>query len=375
LALVLGLGLILSGLLANFRSSEKSKEFVVALSGDTDNTYLQWGLAALRLADDAQFSVSAVEMPQAQAHAALEKGEISAYVILPEGLMEKALAGEDFEPITYVTAAGVESVSGILKREVTALVTKIVVYSQKGSYGMAELLADYGLDEDVDSHMTALALEYADLIIHRDTFYKAEVLGVSDGLSTGDYYICAAIIILLMLMGLPFAAIYIKRDYALSRMLRSRGFPTAQQLLCEYGAHLLSMLLLGGFLLALAAFMGVPALGGLALRLVPVLLMISALNMLLFTLADNMVSGLLLHFLGAIGLCYVSGCIYPVTAFPMAVQRLAALLPTGLARHHLSAAFIGQPSWGSFGGLMLYALAFWGIALLIRVRKTAGVER
>lgn len=375
LALMLGLGMILSGFLANFRSSEESREFIVALSGDTDNTYLQWGLAALQMSDESQFSVCVVEMPKDQAHTALEKGEISAYVILPEGLMEKALAGEDFEPITYVTSAGAEGISSFLKREVTALVTKIVVYSQKGSYGMAELLTDYELNENVNSHMTVLALEYADLIIHRDELYKTKVLGVSDGLSTGDYYICAAIIILLMLMGLPYAAIYIRRDYALPRMLRSRGFSNSRQLLCEYGAHLFSMLILGCFLLVLATIAAIPALGGLALRLIPVVLMIAALNMLLFTLADNMVSGLLLHFFGAIGLCYVSGCIYPVSAFPMAVQRLAALLPTGIARHHLSTAFSATSAWGSFGGLMVYALAFFGIALLVRVRKTAGIER
>ncbi len=375
LTLMLGLGLILSGLLANFRSSEESKAFSVALCGDTDNTYLQWGLAALQMADESQFSVSVVEMSQAQAHAALEKGEISAYVILPEGLMEKALAGEDFEPITYVTSAGAEGISSFLKREVTALVTKIVVYSQKGSYGLAELLIDNGLDENVNDHMTALALEYADLIIHRDEFYAPQVLGVSDGLTTGDYYICAVIIILLMLMGLPYAVIYIRRDYALPRMLRSRGFSCARQLLCEYGAHSLSMLVLGGFLLALAAIVGVLPEGGLALRLIPVLLMIAALNMLVFSLSGNMVSGLLLHFFGAISLCYVSGCIYPVTAFPMAVQRVAAVLPTGIARHHLSTAFSYESAWGSLGGLMLYTLAFWGIALLVRIRKTTGIER
>ena len=382
LALVLGLGLILSGLLTAFRSNEESKVFKVAMSGDTDNTYLQWGLAALQMADDSQFSVSVLEMSREQAHAALEKGEISAYVILPEDMMEKALAGEDFEPITYVTSAGVEGISSFLKREVTKLVTEIVVYSQKGSYGLQELLEAHDPEAEIEDNMTALALEYADIIIHRDEFYKAEVLGVSDGLTTGDYYICAAVIILLMLMGLPYAAIYIRRDYALPRMLRSRGFSGARQLICEYGAHSLSMLLLGAFLLALAAaalkVTGVETalpLGGLALGLIPVLLMIAALNMLVFTLSGNIVSGLLLHFFGAIGLCYVSGCIYPISAFPMAVQKVAGFLPTGIARQHLSTAFSGASGWGSLGGLVLYSLMFFGLALLVRVRKTAGIER
>lgn len=382
LALLLGIGLILSGLLADFRNSEEGKELTVALTGDTDNTYLQWGIAALQMGEDSPFSVSVVEMPQRKAHAALEKGEISAYVILPDGLMEKALAGEDFDPITYVTSAGVEGFSGFLKREITDLVTKIVVYSQKGSYGLAELLTDNNLDENVNSHMTALALEYADLIIHRDTLYTTQILGVSDGLSTGDYYICAATLLLLMLMGLPYAAIYIKRDYALPKMLRSRGFSPTRQLVCEYGTHLLCMLILAGVLLSLVAISlpilqltAMPDLGDLALRMIPVLLMIAALNMLIFTLSGNIVSGLLLHFFGIIGLCYVSGCIYPITAFPTAVQRFAALLPTGIARYHLSTSFSHNPSLGSFAGLVLYASVFFVVALSVRTYKTSGIER
>ena len=97
--------------------------------------------------------------------------------------------------------------------------------------------------------------------------------------------------------------------------------------------------------------------------------------MLLFTLSGNMVSGLLLQFFGVIGLCYVSGCIYPISAFPMAVQQLAAWLPTGIARHYLSTAFSDASAWGSLGGLMLYTLAFLALALLVRVRKTTGIER
>lgn len=385
LALLLGLGILLSGLISTFRSSEDSKEFIVGLSGDTSNEYMQWGLAALQMVDEQKFSVTIIEMPQDEAQSSLETGKISAYVIIPDGFMEKALVGEDVEPITYVTSAGVEGISSFLKREVTSLVTKMVVYSQKGSYGMGELLDDRDLDVDIDSHMTLLALEYTDLILHRNEFYQTRTLGVSDGLTTRDYYVCAVIIVLLVLMGLPFAAIYIKRDYALCRMLRSRGFSPAQQLLCEYLAHFLSMAALIGCIGGLAAIAlqvipglsigELPELSRLILRLIPVLLAVSAMNTLLFTLSGNMVSGLLLHFFGVIGLCYVSGCIYPVSSFPTAVQKVAAVLPTGIARHHISTAFSYDSAWSSFGGLAAYTAAFLAVALFVRARKTVGIER
>ena len=385
LALLMGLALILNGLISTFRSSESSKEFIVALAGDTSNEYMQWGLAALQMVDEDKFSITIVDMPLEEAEDALEHGEIAAYVIIPDGFMEQALAGDDIDPITYVTSAGVEGISSFLKREVTSLVTKMVVYSQKGSYGLDELLYDQDLYKNAEDYMTQLSLEYTDLILHRNEFYKTQELGVSDGLTTRDYYICATVIVMLVLMGLPFAAIYIKRDYALCRVLRSRGHSVFQQLLCEYLAHLLSMVALVGCIFALAAgaMAAIPGLSlgelpeadRLILRIIPVLLMISGLNMLLFTLSGNMVSGLLLHFFGVIGLCYVSGCIYPVSSFPTSVQTVANLLPTGIARHHISTGFSYESASGSFWGLILYTLVFFGIALLVRMRKTTGIER
>jgi len=384
LALLVGLGIILGGLLASFSSSEEAKRFTVALSGDTEDEYLRWGLAAVQSIDEERFSLEIVEMDQDEAHAALEKGQISAYVVIPEGFMEKALTGE-IDPITYVTSAGVESVATLMKKEVTSLVTEMVVYSQKGAYGLLDVLQENDLGKDAYSHMTALSLEYTDLILHRDEVYKVTELGVSDGLGTRDYYICAVLVILMVLTGIPFAALYIKRDHALCRMLHSRGCSYGKQLLCEYGVHLLSLaalvgavLLIAGVVLAVlpaSVTVDLPDLGGLLLRLIPVLMMVAAFDMMLFHLSGNLVSGLLLHFFAAIGLCYVSGCIYPASAFPKAIQQVAQLLPTGIARQHIATGFTLTPAFGSFLGLIAYTAAFFGVALLLRRHKTAGIER
>lgn len=380
LALLLGLGVILSGLLSVLQSS--GTPFTVALSGDTDNEYMQWGLAAIQPSGDSLFSINIVEMPQQQAHSALEKGEISAYVVIPEGFMEKALVGE-IDPITYVTSAGLEGVAGQMKREITQIVTKMVVYSQKGAYGLATALRHNTDIEDVYTPMSVLSLQYTDLILNRAEFYRVEELGVDNGLATRDYYICAGLMILLVLAGLPFGAVYIKKDHALSRLLRCRGYSAGQQLACEYGAHGLAMLTLAGVILAVtgltamlfpdSALGNLPDFWRLAGKILPVVAMLAAFNLLIFNLSDNIVSGLLLHFFAAIGLCYVSGCIYPISAFPVGVQRFAAFLPTAVARQHLAAAFTGDG--GNWGGLVLYTLGFFAIALLLRVRKTAGIER
>jgi len=384
LVLLLSVGLILSGLVSKFRSGNEAQSFQVALCGDTDDEYLQWGLTALQTIDTDHFAFSVVEMPEDAARAALERGEISAYVVLPENFMERALAG-DVDPVTYVTSVGAEGVSSMLKKEVTSIVTDMVVYSQRGTYGMEEALKDHAPGEDVYDHMTNLSFEYTDFIFHRGDLYAVTELGISDGLTTRDYYICAMMVLLLVLTGIPYAILYVKRDYALSRLLISRGFSTGRQLVCEFGTYLLCMLTLMAliFLAVVGATVLIPniPLGSLPSvwkllgALLPALLMLSAMNMLLFTISDNLVSGFLMHFFVAIGLCYVSGCIYPASTFPKAMWRIADLLPTGMVRVQFASCFTKEFSGKTLLGILLYAVVFYLLTWLLRAKKTVGLRR
>ena len=383
-ALVVGICVILSGLMDVLYNDDAPKQYTVGITGDTDDTYLQWGLTALQSMDADRFSFVLQEMPEDAAQRALEKGEIAAYAIFPQDFMEKALMGE-MTPITYVTSAGMQGAADLLKKEITQMITDIVVQSQKGAFGLEAVMRDRQLEQGMYDHMTALSLRYTDLIFHRDALYTVEELGISDSLSTRDYYLCACIVILLVLTGIPFATVYIRKDYAMPRLLLSRGFPAVKQLLCEFCVYLLSMLTLAAVVVLLGAGLlerilppesgELPELGKVTVRVIPVAVMLAAMNMLLFTCCNHLVSGLLLHFFVAVGLCFVSGCIYPVYAFPQSLWTVAEWLPTGLARRFIATGFSGASAAQSLGGIALYAVAFCGITLWVRVRKTAGYGR
>ncbi|MBE5927965.1 MAG: ABC transporter permease [Lachnospiraceae bacterium] len=383
--LYIGFVTILFGLLAMFDGREDNTRFTVAIAGDTDNKYISWGLAALQMFDEARFSIEFVEMDEAQARRELEKGDISAYVVLPEEFMEKAVYG-DIEPVTYVTSSGMEGIASILKREITAFVTDIVVYSQKGTYGVNDALFGNDLGETAYRHVYKISLEYADFIFQRNELYSVNELGVADGLSTTEYYVCVIYVMLFVLMGMPFAVLYIKRDYAFNRLLVSRGYSCGKQLGCEYGVHFITMLLLVVAIMIVSFIVercapevlgGILIQGwrGLIVKFVPIIIMISAFNIFMFELSSNLVSGILLHFFVAIGLCYVSGCMYPIYAFPKIIVDFAAFLPTGIVRSYLATFFTFDTSVFSFIGLIIYAGVFYAFALLLRIRKIVGIRR
>ena len=72
LLLALGMGFVLSGVLSVIENDGSRKTHTVGITGDTDDEYLKWGIAALDSINEERFSVRIVEMEQTQAHTALQ---------------------------------------------------------------------------------------------------------------------------------------------------------------------------------------------------------------------------------------------------------------------------------------------------------------
>ena len=381
LVLLIGLATILSGMITKLAASDKNKPFTVAVTGDMENSYLQLGMTAMQTLDETRFSIKFIEMSEAQAQKALETAKISAYIIIPENFIDKAIYG-DIDPITFVTSPGMESVTGILKKEITELITEMVICSQQGSYGVEDALNDNGLEAISGTHLNSISIDYAEMVFKRNKLYKATEVGVTDGISTIEYYVCAIFLLLLVLIGIPFAAIYIKKDYALNRLMLSRGFSTIKQISFEYLAHLISMLIQAAviMLILVAVLLVAPHLMSTSLPLeinadiifktIPVIIMLSAFNIMMFEFSSNIVSGLLLHFFTAIGLCYITGCMYPIYTFPRGIRTLSMFLPTGIARSYLASAFSLETSFINLLGLLAYSVIFLLLAWFLRYRKT-----
>ena len=183
---------------------------------------------------------------------------------------------------------------------------------------------------------------------------------------------------LLMLACLPFAPLYVQQDRSLARVLRAQRLGALPQTLAEFGGYF------AGLSLLLAVVSWVLSRGNLLpegvsgwtllLRALPALFAIGSLSYLLYSLTGHLTSGVLLSFFVTLVLCFVGGCMYPVTIFPESVQTLAGVLPSGLARQSLTACFMGTSPVGLWP-LLGYGAGFLVIATVIRgcqVGKVSG---
>ena len=376
------LGVIFGGIMKD--SIEKKQTFNVAVTGDRDNDYLKIGLAAFKTLDEIRFSLNIIDLDEDEAEKALYRGEISAYVVLPEGFIEKALVGE-IEPIKYVTSAGAQDVAALFKNEVTTLITDMVIASQKGVYGLNSALEKADDLSSADNQMTKLSIEYVNLVLKRSEMIEVKELGISDGLSLAQYYICGLFILIIMLMGLPLAPLCIKRDNSLSVFLNSKGYTNFIQSASEFIAYCAVIIMTEAiFLLCIYSVGNIPLLKsdilsfqnlfGIAVYSLPITVMTVSLSVMMFELSSNLVSGMLLHFFATVGLCYISGCFYPIYAFPDLLQKISRFLPTGVAFKELSSYYKGENTLLPVVGLFLFAVLFFIVSLIARSVKTINFK-
>ena len=367
---LLAMLVLLGGLLAAFSALAqlelpKDQKFQIAMVGTADDTMVQMGLTALRTFDSTQLSMEIVEMTEAEARTALEKGTIGAYVVIPENFVDEAMYGRIL-PLKFVSTTGAAGVVSVFKEEVTDVISLLLLESQRGVYGMQGAMKS----QDIGGRgkkMDALAFTYVEYILARDELYSLESLGISGGLGLEDYLLCGLFVLFVLLACLPFAPLYIRRDMALERMLASRGCGALWQSLCELGVYIAGV----GLLVAAISLPAMGLLPQLQLQfaaLVPVVFMVCSLSFLLYALAADLISGVLTQFFVTLALCFISGCMYPVYFFPLPVQKLAAWLPTGAARDQLIACVSGEPTARPWL-LWAYGLLFAALAILVRLRR------
>lgn len=363
-------------------ASEEKQMIQIGLAGDLEGSYLGIGIQTIQNLDSSRFAISFIDMTEEEAKENLLQGKISAYVVIPEGFVDSLVTGEN-KPITYVTSVGASGVGSTIMNELVETISKLVVESQNAIYGAQWYMADHGMQDVYWDATDELYLQIANFILGRTQVYELETVGVAHQLSFVGYYACGVLVLFLLLWGIVCSPLFVKRSHTLPKLLKSRGRNVLGQVLGEYLAYVVLMLGTLALIFALLAVVmgmtgmtlpewegqGVGALFLFFIELIPVCMLLSALQFLVYETVSGMVGSVLAQFLIAIGLGYISGCLYPISFFPESIQKLAAYLPTGAAVEYAGAC-LKQTGWGgAFMVMTVYFALFFGLAVMVRTYK------
>lgn len=359
--LVCGIYAVYQATVSKWSSDNSTEKFSVALVGGADDALLRLGISAVQTMDASRFAIELIEMEEQQASQALYTGEIAAYIVIPEGFMDHALDGE-LIPLKFVSETSGKTILTVVKEELSAAVSNLVYASEQGSFALYDALTALGYSEIAYEEMNNLANLYAGQIFNRDDLFSVEYIGVSEGLDFEKALQCGLTVLLLMLLSIPFAGIFVRDSYGVERLLCSKGVGPLKQVLSElllYGAAMLILVVAFTWGFSHTVIQKLVA-------AIPVALCIASFCLMIFGITRHLISAVILQMLLGVGMCFVTGCIYPVSFFPASIQSIARFLPTGVIKTHFSGILQGKAVLESALLLMAFSVFFFTVCVGLR---------
>ena len=111
------------------------------------------------------------------------------------------------------------------------------------------------------------------------------------------------------------------------------------------------------------------------MKALPSIITMVMMHIMVYELFSTPISAMLSEFLLAIGLSYVSGCLYPISFFPETIQKFSAFLPTGAAFSYMRKLLSGGNIFSELLICLLYTGVFYAVATLIRKIRITGESR
>ncbi len=390
ITLVLIIGMILTAFaLMNLSKGEEKKQIInVGVVGNVDDSYLGIGVYAIKNMDSSRFYVELIEMSEKEADKSLRERKIAGYVFIPEGFVKSITRGTN-KSLTYVTNDDPAGFGKIIEEEIVMTVSDLVTESQKSIYAAIELARDLGADKGLGRKIDKLNLSYINYALNRTKTHELVITGISDDLGYGGYYICAAITFLFMIWGISSGSLLSEKNYEFSRLAALRGIGAYYQIFSKLISFFI-ITLITGFIFAVIFGIGVSCFDfGIdeidgtnvfsaivfLFKIIPVILMFSAMHIMLYEIFSGSVGGILIQFILAIGLGYVSGIFYPNTFFPETLQSLASVLPTGAGFSYIRKTMSGMSLFNDLTVLTVYTFSFYLISVFVRSCKIKGESK
>ncbi len=380
--ILLGLGLTAFMLFKPDEMAQGKKKIEVAVVGNTEESYLGFGIGMLNNLDSSRVSINFSYMSEDEAKDKLLKGEVSGYIVIDDDFIEALGRGENI-PIKYVT----QKDGGLIEmvaRDTAGVISSIIVNSEKAIYAMQAYMNINGREDEIAAHTKNMNNNFLSIVLSRKNIYDVNIADGLRGASTLEYYSSGLMIFFTFLLGIGSGLFLVKTDKALYRLLYIRGHNAVSQVLGEYIAFSMILMVsvftifLSISVVILSAHIDINAsyenfsISALefVVRFIPVIFMLSAFIFLIYELAGDIISSVIAVFITAISLAYISGCLYPADFFPKAVRNISALLPLGAALRYMLGAFADSNKSVLYTVvLFIYILAFLILSFILRKQR------
>lgn len=319
----------------------------------------------------------------------LKSGETAALIILPKQLVEGIMNGQN--PSVDIIFPKDARLEAMLFRELTESGAGLLRVAQAQIYGAVDTAVEYDLTErlsvmeaEIDSYNLAFALD-------RLAVYDKETVSATGRMSVLQYYAASAAVLFLLLSGMAVYPVMQQEPAVFRRQLVREGIGTLWQYFCRWLCGLLCMGMLAGaaWVLVRSIFLLVPEAeellspmfarsrnyGSAGVRagiILLILMTVTALIYMIYSLAESRTGGILLIFLFSVMMVYLSGGFVPSVFMPQGMQSVGEVLPTACliqAFGGLMAGYGDDALRQCVAGMCIYTIVFGGAGFAFGCRK------
>lgn len=304
-------------------------------------------------------------LSEEEARKKLGTGEIFGALLLPEGLAESILSGEN-KPVTVLLDNTYSKMETEIFARLADAGAALLGTAQAGIYAADAFCLENGRADLIPASEAWLNQEYLNLAMGRYALFKEREVNAMKGMAVTDYYGIALFLAFLSFAGLSFGKYMQVEAGEREKMLKARGVGAGMRYLIETSAFALVFSLLGvifGMPLFLLLAKNTASLFAPSAYWLGAILLWAAMGCFLrglFQLTGNHGGGLGMGFTVLVGMMTASGIFVPPSFLPLWTEKLGTFLPYKGWMDALASLLKGRMDVPIFAGAV-----FWGLFFLI----------
>ena len=219
-------------------------EIKIGIVADGEDSLTKMLVKFVQSMDSMKDTVSMEFMNEEEARTQVEEGEIYGAVVIPEGMVDSILSGENL-PASILLDNSYSQAETEVFAQLTRAGAKLLTTAQAGIYAADTLCMEEGMEnrvQETEDYLNAAYLEYA---LGRASIFRKEEVDAVKGTSLTDYYGVALLLAFLSLAGLSLGKCIQTGTGERKRMLSVRGISLGGQYLIEAGAFAIVLALFG----------------------------------------------------------------------------------------------------------------------------------
>lgn len=306
----------------------------IAYSLEDENQMTKMIVGMLTGSDSISSVCNFIQTTEKESRELLENNQIMAAITIPAGFMDSLMSGKNYS--IQISLPVRLSIYSIILVELSKSVETILDSAQAGVYTLYDFYKEQSVLQYEKEANLALNSIYLTKALGRSSTFQSFTVSATGSIPVTEYYICAGVVILMLMLGTTFIHSIQSNSRIMNLKLRQAGIGTQHIALSKVISVAIALfILLFGFILVLFLLNGLNILS-LTFHLPAALFntaaaCLCAAGVIVFIISlsgGGRTGGMLLLFLSATVMCFISGCFVPELFLPDILKEISDYLPS-----------------------------------------------